>query len=165
MKKKKAVMAKQHGRKRGAVDLATQTKPNKKAMQRQARPAGANPEKAEIEEESGSPDAEAVLLVKNELNLTEKEAAVLKKAIFKLKDDLLMVIKKTQIGDGVLAPQLRVLSWMPLLFTICPECSAEMTWMAADDGFFSSETVRISTHAKQLSELFTLAPLLYLRKL
>jgi hypothetical protein len=43
-------------------------------MQRQVKP-----EKAQIEEECGLPDAEAVLLVKNELNLTEKEVAVLKK--------------------------------------------------------------------------------------
>jgi hypothetical protein len=82
-------MAEQRGRKRSSFDLSTQTKPNKKAMQRQVKP-----EKAEIEEEFGLPDAEAVLLVKNELNLTEKEVAVLGKAIFKLKDDPLIVIKR-----------------------------------------------------------------------
>jgi hypothetical protein len=77
------------GRKRRCGELATQTKANKMARQDQAKPESAN-----VEEELGLPDAEAVLFVKNELKLSEKEAAVLQKVLCKLKDDPLLVIKK-----------------------------------------------------------------------
>jgi hypothetical protein len=50
------------------------------------------PESSDVEEELSLQDAEAVLFVKNELKLSEKEAAVLQKVLCKLKDDPLLVI-------------------------------------------------------------------------
>ena len=133
--------------KRGSIDPAAQVeKKTRKATRGQVK---SQPEKIDIDE-VGIPDAEAVSMVQKLLDLSDKEAAVLGSVLCKLEDDPLLVFRKNpnwRRRGGASANA--ILDAIAVYDT--PACNAGMMGMAAPNGFLSSETVPILTHANEPS--------------